>query len=140
MFTQRFRLLWRTCRCSPPSLPTVMAHTEVCVCVCVCVLVTQSYPTLCDPMDCSPSGSSVMRFSRQEYWSGLPFPFLGYLPDPGIEPRPPALWADCLLSEPSREPNNTEGSPCQTMTAKKCPPNLHGFGEPCSYAQTHSKG
>ena len=38
------------------------------------VLVTQSCPTLCDPMDCSPPDSSVMGFSRQEYWSGLPFP------------------------------------------------------------------
>ena len=35
-----------------------------------------------------------MEFSRQEYWSGLPFPSLGYLPDPGIEPGLPALQAD----------------------------------------------
>ena len=41
-----------------------------------------------------------MRFYRQEYWSGLPFPSPGDLPDPGIEPRSPALQADCLLSEP----------------------------------------
>ena len=41
-----------------------------------------------------------MGFSRQEYWSGLPFPSLGYLPDPGIEPRSPALQADTLTSEP----------------------------------------
>ena len=41
-----------------------------------------------------------MRFSRQEYWSGLPFPSPGDLPDPGIEPRSPALQADALLSEP----------------------------------------
>ena len=40
-----------------------------------------------------------MEFSRQEYWSGLPFPFPGDLPDPGIEPRSPALRADILLSE-----------------------------------------
>ena len=40
-----------------------------------------------------------MGFSRQEYWSGLPFPPLGDLPDPGIEPRSPALQADSLLSE-----------------------------------------
>ena len=33
--------------------------------------VAQSCPTLCDPVDCSPSGSSSMGFSRQEYWSGL---------------------------------------------------------------------
>ena len=39
-------------------------------------------------------------FSRQEYWSGLPFPSPGNLPDPGIEPRSPALQADALTSEP----------------------------------------
>ena len=40
-----------------------------------------------------------MDFSRQEYWSGLPFPSSGDLPDPGIEPGSPALQADSLLSE-----------------------------------------
>ena len=39
-------------------------------------------------------------FSRQEYWSGLPFPSPGDLPNPGIEPRSPALQADALTSEP----------------------------------------
>ena len=41
-----------------------------------------------------------MGLSRQEYWSGLPFPSPGDLPDPGIEPRSPALQADALTSEP----------------------------------------
>ena len=41
-----------------------------------------------------------MGFSRQEYWSGLPFPSLGDLPDPGIKPQSPALQAYTLLSEP----------------------------------------
>ena len=41
-----------------------------------------------------------MGFSRQEYWSGLPFPSPGNLPDPGIEPWSPALEADALTSEP----------------------------------------
>ena len=41
-----------------------------------------------------------MGFSRQEYWSGLPFPSPGDLPDPGIEPRSPTLQADTLTSEP----------------------------------------
>ena len=41
-----------------------------------------------------------MRFSRQEYWSGLPFPSPGNLPDPGIEPGSPSLEADALTSEP----------------------------------------
>ena len=41
-----------------------------------------------------------MEFSRQEYWSGLPSPSPGDLPDPGIEPGSPALQADSLPSEP----------------------------------------
>jgi len=41
-----------------------------------------------------------MAFSRQEHWSGLPFPSLGDLPDPGIELKFPALQAESLPSEP----------------------------------------
>ena len=43
-------------------------------------------------------------FSRQAYWSGLPFPSSGDLPDPGIEPRSPALQADALTSDPPGKP------------------------------------
>ena len=46
-----------------------------------------------------------MEFSRQEYWSGLPFPSPGDFPDPGIEPESPGLQADCSPYEPSGEPN-----------------------------------
>ena len=46
-----------------------------------------------------------MGFSRQEYWSGLPFPSPGDLPYPGIEPRSPAFWADALSSKPPGKPN-----------------------------------
>ena len=46
-----------------------------------------------------------MGFSRQECWSGLPFPSPGDLLDPGIEPRSPALQADALLSEPPGKPH-----------------------------------
>ena len=45
-----------------------------------------------------------MEFSRQEYWSGLPCPPPGDLPNPGIEPRSLALQADSLLSEPPGKP------------------------------------
>ena len=65
-------------------------HVHVCL---MCVLVTHSCPTLCDPMGCSPLGSS-MEFSRQDYWSGLPFPSPGDLTDPEIKPWFPALQAD----------------------------------------------
>ena len=43
-----------------------------------------------------------MRFSRQEYWSGVPFPSPGDLPNPGIGPRSPTLWAYALTSEPPK--------------------------------------
>ena len=46
-------------------------------------------------------------FSRQEYWSGLPFPSPGGLPHPGIEPRSPTLQADSLPTEPLGKPKNT---------------------------------
>ena len=45
-----------------------------------------------------------MEFSRQEYWSGLPFPSPGDLPDSGIEPGSPTLQADALPSEPPGKP------------------------------------
>ena len=45
-----------------------------------------------------------MGFSRLEYWSVLPFPPPGDLPNPGIEPRSPTLWADSLPSEPPGKP------------------------------------
>ena len=55
-------------------------HTSVCV-----HSVVQSCLTLCDPMDCTLSGSSVHGISRQEYWSGLPYPTVGDL-HPETEP------------------------------------------------------
>ena len=51
-----------------------------------------------------------MEFSRQEYWHGLPFPPPGDLPNPGIEPRSPALQADSLLSEPPGKPELKNGT------------------------------
>ena len=51
------------------------------------MLVTQSCPTFCDPIDTVARQAPLsIGFSRQEYWSGLPFPSPGDLPDPGIEP------------------------------------------------------
>ena len=70
----------------------------------LCVLVTQLCPTLCDPTDCSPPTALTMVFSRQEYWSGLPFPSPGGLPNPKTEPWFPALQADSLPSELSGKP------------------------------------
>ena len=56
------------------------------------------------PQTVSHQAPLPMEFSRQEYWSGLPFPSPGDLSDPGIKPRSPALQADSLLSEPLGKP------------------------------------
>ena len=62
--------------------------------------VAQSCPTLTAPWTVAYQAPLSMGFSRQEYWSGLPFPSPGDLPNPGIEPGSPALQADALPSKP----------------------------------------
>ena len=62
-------------------------------------LVTKSCPTLAIPWTVACKASLSMGFSMQEYWSGLPFPSPEDLPDPGIEPRSPALQADDLPTD-----------------------------------------
>ena len=85
----------------PPGKPLTMCESES--------EVAQSCPTLCNPMDSGPHQAPLfMGFSRQEYWSGLPFLSPGDLPNPGMEPRSPALQADALLSEPPGKPRILE--------------------------------
>ena len=67
-------------------------------------LVAKLCPTLVTPWTVAPEALLSMRFFRQEYWSGLPFPSPGDLLDPGIEPRSPTLQADALSSEPPGKP------------------------------------
>ena len=56
------------------------------------------------PCTVAYNASPSMGFSRQEYWSGLPFPSPGDLPNPGIKPVSPSLKADALTSEPPGKP------------------------------------
>ena len=58
------------------------------------------------PWTIAYQASPSMGFSRQKYWSGLPFPSPGDLRDPEIEPRSPALQADALPSKPPGKPNS----------------------------------
>ena len=67
-------------------------------------LVAKSCPTLATPWTVAHQAPLSMGFSRQEYWSGLPFPSPGDLPNPGIEPRSPILQADSLPPEPPGKP------------------------------------
>ena len=62
--------------------------------------VTQLCPTFATPWTVDYEAPPSMQFSRQEYWSGLPFPSAGDLPDPGIKPGSPTLQTDALPSEP----------------------------------------
>ena len=92
------------------SLPTELSEKPI-----VCPLqysnlskwseVAQSCPTLCDLWTVAHQAPPSMGFSRQEYWSGLPFPSPGDLPNPGIELRSPILQADTLTSEPPGKQN-----------------------------------
>ena len=65
-----------------------------------CCFVTKLYPTLCNPWTAVCQAPQSMGFFRQEYWSGLPFPSPGDLPNPGIEPASPALAGGFFTTEP----------------------------------------
>ena len=72
--------------------------------------VTQSYPNLCESMDCVACQASLsMGFSRQEHWSGLPLPSPGDLPNPGIKPLSPVsptLAGGFFTTEPPGKPHS----------------------------------
>ena len=69
------------------------------LCVCVCAQLLQLCPTLCDPWTVACQVPLFMEFSRQEYYSGQPFPSPWDFPDTVIKPRSPALQVDSLPSE-----------------------------------------
>ena len=72
------------------------------------VLVTQSCPTLCDPMDCSPSSSSVHGILQARILEEAAIPFSRDLPNPGVKLGSPVLQADSLVSEPPGKPPLTQ--------------------------------
>ena len=74
--------------------------------------VTQLCPILCDPLNHSPPGPLSMEFSKQEYWSGVPFPTPGDLPNSGMEPTSlvcPALASGFFTTSASWEPLDITG-------------------------------
>ena len=73
--------------------------------MCVCVMSLSCVQLFATQWTVAHQAPLSMEFSRQEYyWSGLPCPSPGDLPDLGIKPRSPALEADSLLSEPPGKP------------------------------------
>ena len=73
------------------------------MCACTCAKLLQS-SLFANPWIVGHQAPLSMRFSRQEYWSGLPCPPPGDLPNPGIKPRSPTLQADSLPAEPQGKP------------------------------------
>ena len=67
-----------------PNLNLSLLRDPLCVCVCVCVLVTQSCPTVCNPMDCSPLGSSVHGILQARILEGCHFLLQGIFPTQGL--------------------------------------------------------
>ena len=65
--------------------------------------------SLVTPWTVAHQAPPYLRFSRREYWSGLPFPSPGNLPDPGIESRSPTFQAEALTSEPPGDPQRLWG-------------------------------
>ena len=79
------------------------------MCVCVCVCESLSHAQLFATLETAAHyGPLSMGFSRQEYWTGLPFPSPGHLPDPGTEPRSPALQADFYFCKALDQSKNNE--------------------------------
>ena len=74
--------------------------------LCVCMKLLSRVQLFATPWTVAFQASPSMGFSRQEYWSGLPFPSPGDLPNPGMEPGSPALEADALTSEPPKLTQN----------------------------------
>ena len=84
-----------------PSTDTT-SYIEMCVCVCVCVSLSVVFAAL---WTVAHLVLLSMEFSRQQYWSRLPFHSSGELLNPEIKPRSPTLQVDSLPSEPPGKPN-----------------------------------
>ena len=110
MATHSSILAWRIPGTEGPGgLPSVVSHRvkhdlsdlAAAASICCSVMFDSATPwTVCSPLS--------MEISRQEYWSGLPVPSPGDLPDPGTEPGSPAFQADSLPFEPPGKPHTSK--------------------------------
>ena len=95
-------LLERNSRSTGRPGEAVLCHTRSCA-----VLTPSVLSDSVIPWTVTHQPPPSMGFSKQEYWSRVPCPPPGDLPNPGIKPRSPALQADSLISEPPGKPKNT---------------------------------
>ena len=84
------------------------------------MLAIQLCPTLCDPMNCSPPGSSVHGILQARILEWVAIPFSRDLSNPEIKPRSPALQVDSLLSEPPEKPREMDYIPNYTVFGRAC--------------------
>ena len=101
VFENASRVFWKDAYCAVVLLCQSLS--------CVLLFVT--------PQTVAYQGSLSIKFSRQEYWSGLPFPPPGDLPNPGIESASPVLQADSLQSEPAGIPLYSCRASCAVVDA-----------------------
>ena len=109
-----------------------------------CSVMSDSFVT---PWTVAYQASLSMEFSRQEYWSGLPFPSPGDLPNLGIQPGSPALQADSFPSQPSGKPGrgggggrgggvfSKEPGPAPAREGESA--GVHGTGQGCRAGGSH---
>ena len=113
-----WRVVWGSWISDPPK----SYREDVCsVSWNIMLMLNQSCPALCDPMDCSPQAPLFMGFSKQEYWSGSPFPLPGDLPDHTAGDHThttvsPAMAGSFSTTEPPAKPSWNQG-------LLKCPPH-----------------
>ena len=107
-------------------------HSSLCLaCSSSCYSVTKSCPTLCDTIDCSPSGSFVHGISQASILEWLPFPAPGNRPDPGIEPASPALAGRFFYHWATREAPHGGGT--SQITVKSLLSSSYDNDDHCYY-------
>ena len=110
----RKRLKWLSSSSSSSSSSSIILYQYISICLSIhlimyacCAALLQPCLTLCDPIDCSPLAPLSVEFARQEYWSGLPCPSPGDLPDLGTEPNSlmsPAMAGGFFTTSATRKP------------------------------------
>ena len=98
-----------------------------CVCVHAQVLLTCCFRLFAILWTVARQASLSMEFFRQEYWSELPSPPAGDLPDPGIKPGSPELQADSLPTEPAGKPCSVLSNSLQPMVCRLPGSSVHGI-------------
>ena len=101
-------------QCSTQYITDSSCYMYVCMCIYIyihthicCFLVAKSCLTLCNPIDCGPSGLPILGIAQHGYSSGLPFPSPGDLPDPGIELHLQFIICISFLSKVGKKTNTS---------------------------------